>query len=442
MARPAHHPRPSTRVGDRTLNRVEAWSSVSVTSPPTTASGRAAGPPRRGARPGVAVLRRAHPHPGRAARRPTRAAATLPRKYWHCYDLFVALTAAAAATSRLRVGSGICLVIERDPIITAKEVASVDHLSGGPLRVRRRRGLEPRGDGQPRHRPARADGHHARAGRGDEGDLDPRRGQLPRRARRTSSGSGPSPSPRSARTRRSSSAATARRSSTACWPSATPGCPTSDRAGLLDRVAELRGARRSRRSTSRSWACPPTRASWSGSREAGVTRACTGCRPAAAAQSSATLERWEAAIARVQRRGVTADEARRRFVTARVARLATAGRDGAPHLVPIVVRARGRHPLQRGRPQAQAHDGAAAAGQRRRQPARRAAGRPLRRMTGSGCGGCAPTGPHGRSRPGRSRRWRGGAVGAGRPLPPYRTRPPTGTLLVVEVHRWTGWSAR
>jgi probable F420-dependent oxidoreductase len=57
----------------------------------------------------------------------------LPRKYWHCYDLFVALTAAATATSKLRVGSGICLVVERDPIITAKEVASVDHLSGGRL---------------------------------------------------------------------------------------------------------------------------------------------------------------------------------------------------------------------------------------------------------------------------------------------------------------------
>jgi probable F420-dependent oxidoreductase len=55
----------------------------------------------------------------------------LPRKYAHTYDLFVALTAAAAATSRLRVGSGVCLVVERDPIITAKEVASVDHLSGG-----------------------------------------------------------------------------------------------------------------------------------------------------------------------------------------------------------------------------------------------------------------------------------------------------------------------
>jgi probable F420-dependent oxidoreductase len=57
----------------------------------------------------------------------------LPAKYWHTYDLFVALTAAAEATSRLRIASGICLVIERDPIITAKEVASVDHLSGGRL---------------------------------------------------------------------------------------------------------------------------------------------------------------------------------------------------------------------------------------------------------------------------------------------------------------------
>ena len=55
----------------------------------------------------------------------------LPQKYWHSYDLFVALTAAAEATTRLRIGSGVCLVVERDPITTAKEVASVDHLSGG-----------------------------------------------------------------------------------------------------------------------------------------------------------------------------------------------------------------------------------------------------------------------------------------------------------------------
>ena len=55
----------------------------------------------------------------------------LPRKYAHTFDLFVAVTAALTVTSRLRVGSGICLVVERDPIITAKEVASVDYLSGG-----------------------------------------------------------------------------------------------------------------------------------------------------------------------------------------------------------------------------------------------------------------------------------------------------------------------
>jgi probable F420-dependent oxidoreductase len=66
--------------------------------------------------------RRESPYPG---------GEQLPRKYLHTYDLFVALTAAAAATSTLRVGSGICLVIQRDPIHTAREVASIDRLSGG-----------------------------------------------------------------------------------------------------------------------------------------------------------------------------------------------------------------------------------------------------------------------------------------------------------------------
>jgi probable F420-dependent oxidoreductase len=59
----------------------------------------------------------------------------LPRRYYHTYDLFVAMTAAALATRRLRIGSGICLIIERDPIITAKEVASVDALSGGRVEL-------------------------------------------------------------------------------------------------------------------------------------------------------------------------------------------------------------------------------------------------------------------------------------------------------------------
>jgi probable F420-dependent oxidoreductase len=55
----------------------------------------------------------------------------LPKEYWHTYDPFVALTAAAAATQKLLVATGICLIIERDPITTAKEVASLDVLSGG-----------------------------------------------------------------------------------------------------------------------------------------------------------------------------------------------------------------------------------------------------------------------------------------------------------------------
>ena len=74
-----------------------------------------------------------HTHIPASRESPWSGGAVLPRKYWHCYDLFVALTAAATATRRLRVGSGVCLVVERDPIVTAKEVASVDHLSGGRL---------------------------------------------------------------------------------------------------------------------------------------------------------------------------------------------------------------------------------------------------------------------------------------------------------------------
>jgi len=74
-----------------------------------------------------------HTHIPASRESPWPAGGELPRKYSHTYDLFVTLTAAALATSKLRVGSGICLVVERDPITTAKEVASIDHLSGGRL---------------------------------------------------------------------------------------------------------------------------------------------------------------------------------------------------------------------------------------------------------------------------------------------------------------------
>jgi len=55
----------------------------------------------------------------------------LPKDYWHTYDPFVALTAAAGATKDIKLGTGICLMIERDPIVTAKEIASLDMLSRG-----------------------------------------------------------------------------------------------------------------------------------------------------------------------------------------------------------------------------------------------------------------------------------------------------------------------
>ena len=55
----------------------------------------------------------------------------LPKHYWHTMDPFVALTAAALASKTIRVATGICLVIQRDPIHTAKSAASVDVVSGG-----------------------------------------------------------------------------------------------------------------------------------------------------------------------------------------------------------------------------------------------------------------------------------------------------------------------
>ncbi|MDP9845886.1 LLM class F420-dependent oxidoreductase [Streptosporangium lutulentum] len=55
----------------------------------------------------------------------------LPRKYWHTYDPLVSCTAAGLATTRLRVGTGICLIPQHHPISLAKSVASVDALTGG-----------------------------------------------------------------------------------------------------------------------------------------------------------------------------------------------------------------------------------------------------------------------------------------------------------------------
>ncbi len=72
-----------------------------------------------------------HTHIPADRRTPWPGGAELPREYSHALDPFIAFGAAAAVTSRLKLGTGVCLVIERDPIELAKEVASVDHLSGG-----------------------------------------------------------------------------------------------------------------------------------------------------------------------------------------------------------------------------------------------------------------------------------------------------------------------
>ena len=55
----------------------------------------------------------------------------LPQQYYRTLDPFVTLAAAAAVTSRIELVTGIALLIQRDPIITAKEAASIDLISGG-----------------------------------------------------------------------------------------------------------------------------------------------------------------------------------------------------------------------------------------------------------------------------------------------------------------------
>ena len=72
-----------------------------------------------------------HTHIPVSRRSPWPGGPNLPKEYWHTLDLFVALAVAASVTRTLKVASGICLLVERDPITTAKEVATLDFVSGG-----------------------------------------------------------------------------------------------------------------------------------------------------------------------------------------------------------------------------------------------------------------------------------------------------------------------
>jgi len=72
-----------------------------------------------------------HTHIPVSRKTPSPTGGELPPRYAHLHDPFVALSFAAAVTKKLRLGTGICLIPERDPIVTAKCVASLDQLSGG-----------------------------------------------------------------------------------------------------------------------------------------------------------------------------------------------------------------------------------------------------------------------------------------------------------------------
>ena len=74
-----------------------------------------------------------HSHIPASRESPWPGGAELPKHYWHTMDPFVALTAAALASRTIRVGTGICLLVERDPIHTARETASLDLVSNGRL---------------------------------------------------------------------------------------------------------------------------------------------------------------------------------------------------------------------------------------------------------------------------------------------------------------------
>jgi probable F420-dependent oxidoreductase len=72
-----------------------------------------------------------HTHIPVSRRSPFPGGGDLPKEYSHLNDPFVMLAAAAAVTTKIKLGTGVSLVIERDPIIQAKEVASLDRLSKG-----------------------------------------------------------------------------------------------------------------------------------------------------------------------------------------------------------------------------------------------------------------------------------------------------------------------
>ncbi len=168
-----------------------SWTTASSCSPPSTRSrrtswrarSRSAASSRCGS-PSTRTSRRAARAPGRAApscRATTGRPTTRSSRSWR----------RPAATKRLKLGTGICLVIERDPIVTAKEVATLDRLSGG--RVLFGIGGGWNAEEMANHGTAWKTALAAapRAHAGDEGDLDRAGGRVTTASSSTSTRSGP-----------------------------------------------------------------------------------------------------------------------------------------------------------------------------------------------------------------------------------------------------------
>ncbi len=119
--------------------------------------------------------RRTTPWGGRDASAPP-----LPDHYWRTHDPFVTIGACASVTSTIKLATGICLVAQRDPIHTAKEVASVDSFSNGRFLFGVGLRLEQGGDGAARHRLSPTPRSAPRERHGDEATLDAGRSGLRR----------------------------------------------------------------------------------------------------------------------------------------------------------------------------------------------------------------------------------------------------------------------
>ena len=366
----------------------------------------------------------------------------LPREYSHTLDPFVALSAIAATTERLRDRHRHRADRRARPDHPRPRGRHARPPLRRALRARDRRGLEPRGDAQPRHRPGDALSRHARARAGDARDLDAATRRPSTASSSTSIASGRGPSPCRARCR-CGSAAPGRACSTASSSTATAGfrtCATSTSSRRASPSCSGRAAEAGRERI------PVT---YFGLRDAddeklekmaaaGVDRVLLMLPPRRRRRDPAA----PGALRGARRAPPLMDEARSRarLSAARVGHLATVRPDGRPHVVACCFALQGDRLWTAVDAKPKATPAAAAPGQRARPPVGEPARRPLR----GGLGRAVVGARRRRRRRARRRRGaRGGPGRAGRQVPPvHGGARRAGAVIAIEVERWRGWSAR